>query len=297
MKRIFSGSGVFLVLLFLVFWAATVEGRPIVVLTTDFGLENEAVGLCHGAILKVDPDIAIVDLCHNIKPFDIRGASLALKRTEGFPPNTVFVTVVDPGVGTNRAPVAIKTGKGHFHVAPDNGVLSDVIARQGVVWAFRIDPLKVNPRWKKGTFDGRDLFSPAGAVLASRNGDLTLLGRPMKKDDLVLLPNVKASTVISQGKILGAFIKNDRPYGNAWTNIEVPDLEKLGIRIGSRLQVHIDGKRIEMPLVTSFGEVPNGQPLAYLNSDDTLGFALNMGDFVTANRLQEGQEISVSLKK
>ncbi len=137
--------------------AATVIARPVVVLLTDFGLENEAVGLCHGAILSVDTEIQIVDLSHQVRPFDVRQGSRILGRATKFPRGTVFVAVVDPGVGTDRGSVAVKTTRGFTFVAPNNGLLTDVIQSQGIESVYRIEERKVNAQWEAGTFDGRDL--------------------------------------------------------------------------------------------------------------------------------------------
>ncbi|MBF0545130.1 MAG: SAM-dependent chlorinase/fluorinase [Candidatus Riflebacteria bacterium] len=267
--------------------------RPIVALTTDFGLDNEAVGLCHGAILRVDSTISIVDLCNQIKPFDIRQASLALKRTECFPAGTVFVTVVDPGVGTDRGAIAIKTREGFYFVAPNNGILTEVVSQQGVESAFLIDPLKVNPGWKQGTFDGRDLFSPAGAILASRHGDLHALGRPIKAEGITLLPPLAAKIDTSRGDILCHFIKTDRPYGNAWTDVSEKDLAKIGIKSGDTLRLEFDSIGLNVPFVRTFGNVPKGAPLAYLDSDGGLAFALNMKNFVDFYHWTEGRELVI----
>ena len=277
----------------LLLFAQIAAARPAVVLTTDFSLNNEAVGLCHGAILAVDADLAIVDLCHTIRPFDIRQASLALKRTDIFPSGTVFVTVVDPGVGTARGAVAVRTRGGRIHVAPDNGVLTEVIAREGVVQAARIDPKRVNPRWKPGTFDGRDLFSPAGALLAANGGTFERIGRPIPVSDLVRLPALEVKVTAGQGRITGHFIRSDEPYGNAWTDIGPDHLRQAGLELGDRLRLTFGDRTLELPFVTTFGEVPEGRPLAYLDSDGGLAFALNQGNFVKTHDWREGLEISV----
>lgn len=274
--------------------ASSLQARPAVVLTTDFSLNNEAVGLCHGAILAIDSDLAIVDLCHTIRPFDVRQASLALKRTDIFPAGTVFVTVVDPGVGTQRGAVAVRTRGGRIHVAPDNGVLTEVIAGEGVIQAARIDPRLVNPRWRIGTFDGRDLFSPAGAILASKGGRLELIGRPIPVSDLVRLPALEVSVATANGRITGHFIRSDEPYGNAWTDITPAHLEKAGIKLGDTIRLSFPGNTISVPFVTTFGEVPEEKPLAYLNSDGALAFALNMGNFVRSFEWKEGLEITIT---
>ncbi|NLI80034.1 MAG: SAM-dependent chlorinase/fluorinase [Candidatus Riflebacteria bacterium] len=278
--------------------ALSVPAAPgILVLASDFGLHNEAVGLCHGAALAVDPRLTIVDLCHTVRPFDVRQASLMLGRTDVFPAGTVFVAVVDPGVGTARGAIALRTRQGRLYVAPDNGLLTEVIARQGVEAAVRLDPRRVNPRWRRGTFDGRDLFSPAGALLASGKAGLATLGTALRPADLVRLPALKARVRAADGAIIGHFLRTDEPYGNAWTDVPARDLDRLGIRPGTMLEVEAKGQRLAVPFVEAFGDVPEGKPLAYLGSDGTLAFALNMGDFVRTQAWTEGLEITVRMAR
>ncbi len=284
---------VFISLMVLFLGVLAVEARPTVVLTTDFGLKNEAVGLCHGAILTINSDIAIVDLCHEIKPFDIRAAGRALRRTEVFPAGTVFVAVVDPGVGTAREPVAIKTRRGFYYIAPNNGLLTDIIDTQGIVAAYAIEPRRVNAKWVRGTFDGRDLFSPAGAILATNDGNLRSIGRPMDPRQIVRLPQLTTTVDIGGGSLSGHYIKRDDPYGNVWTEIRPEDLARIGCSQGDRLRVTGKGLDLELPWVLTFGDVADGEPLAYLNSDNTLAFALNQGDFSSRYRLEEGAELTI----
>ncbi len=286
MKKIF-----FLTLCIVLLTSIIVQARPLVVLTTDFGLNNEAVGLCHGAILAINPDIEVVDLCHNVKAFDVKHASLILKGTECFPEGTVFVSVIDPGVGTDRGAIAIKTKKGLYYIAPNNGLLTYVIEEQGLEAVYELDTKKVNPRWSRGTFDGRDLFSPAGAILATNKGNLDSVGYEIKQEAIVMFMILHAK--IHKGTISGVYIQEDEPYGNVWTNITEEDLKKISVKPGDKLHITATGLEIDMPLVITFGEVPEGEPLAYMNSEGTLAFAINQGNFTLNYNLKEGMEISV----
>lgn len=198
--------------------------RPIVALLTDFGLAHEAVGLCHGAILAVDPDIRIVDLSHNPDAYDIQLGALMLRGTTVFPKGTVFVGVIDPGVGTTRKPVAIRTKAGFYYVGPNNGLLTWVILDQGIDQAVTLDEKRINPQWEPGTFDGRDLFSPAGALLATTRGDLKRIGTPTRTDDLILLDTPEVSFDPATGALSGVYLRQDAPYGNVWTNITRDDV-------------------------------------------------------------------------
>ncbi len=267
--------------------------RPTVVLLTDFGLDNEAVGMCHGAALAVNPDVEVVDLCHNVDSYDIQLAALMLGGTTIFPRGTVFVAVVDPGVGTARRPVAIRTNRGLVYVGPDNGVLTAVIREQGVTQAVAIEPRRVNPRWEPGTFDGRDLFSPAGAILAT-TGSLEAIGTPVAASDLVTIDIPRAAVDATAGSIAGIHLRTDEPYGNVWTNITRDDLSSAGLRMGGQLRVTVGKRAVEMPLVVSFGHVPKGRPLAYLCSGGNLALAINMGSFRDRYALKPGARITVA---
>lgn len=275
--------------------ATHATSRPVVALLTDFGLENEAVGLCHGAILAVSSDIEVVDLCHAGTPFDVRLAGLMLRGTEVFPKGTVFVAVVDPGVGTERSGLAIKTGKGFFYVAPNNGLLSSVMEDQGVAAAYILEPTRVNPSWTPGTFDGRDLFSPAGALLATGHGGLERVGRPMPLERIVRVEPLRAKVIPAEKKVIGHYVRTDLPYGNVWTDITRENLQAIGAKSVKTLLVRMVDREVPLPLVVSFGHVAKGQPLAYFASDGCLALALNQGNLKEAWGLEEGMDVEVRM--
>ena len=284
-----------LFLIFSIFLLTTImaSAKSVVVLTTDFGLNNEAVGICHGAILSIDSDIEVVDLCHNVPPYDINQAGLMLKRATTFPKGTVFVTVVDPGVGTTRNSVVVKTSDGFYYIAPNNGLLTYVIKNQGVEKVYELEPLKVNPDWIKGTFDGRDLFSPGGAILAKSEGNMDLIGHEVKKDELLLLDVKEAKVSLKDNKITALYTKRDEPYGNIWTNVTLDDIRSIKLELGDKLIIKFNNKELEIPFVLSFGDVPYGMPLAYINSGQTLAFAINQGNFADTYEIKEGTEIII----
>jgi len=271
---------------------AGAAARPIVVFLSDFGLENEAVGLCHGAILAIDSEIEVVDLTHALPPFSVRAAGGALARARSFPQEAVFVAVVDPGVGTERAAVALRTRDGRRYVAPDNGLLSEIVRAAGVAEAVRLDPAAVNPAWQPGTFDGPDLFAPAAALLATGRA-LAELGAPLDSAAIRLLPPAAEGFVAGPGQVEGVFERTDAPYGNLWTDITRETVERAGIAAGARLEVTIGAARFTAPLVRTFGDVPEGEPLAYFNSERRLAFALNLGDLRARLGAREGEAVRV----
>jgi S-adenosylmethionine hydrolase len=292
--------------------------RPIVVFLSDFGAESEAPALCHGAILSIDPEIEVVDLTHAVRPYDIRQGAEILGRATTFPRGTVFFGVVDPGVGTKRRAVAIRTNDGCFFVGPDNGLLTEVIRTRGVAAAVEVKPLRVNPRWKPGTFDGRDLFAPTAALLAETQ-DLARVGTACDAAGLVLLPPTTGGIIGTDGSIAGTYTVTDEPYGNIWTDIDRATVAKAGLRVGGApkpgvksetdassaagtapanplgtvLEVEIGPARFTAPLVTTFGDVPEGQALAYFDSEERLAFALNMGSLRDSLRVPEGSRVVV----
>lgn len=273
-----------------------VHAGPIVVLMTDFSLENEAVATCHGVILKINPEINIVDLCHNVTPYDILEGALMLRSSKSFPQGTVFVNVIDPGVGTERNSIAVKTKEGFYFIAPNNGLLTFVIKEQGLLEVYEIEPLKVNPLWEKGTFDGRDLYSPSGAILATSGGDLSSVGHPLDESEIIYLEIKNVTLDKEKSEITGTYVKRDKPYGNVWTNITEEDMENMGVKFGDILEISFDGKEIELPYVLSFGDTEDSKPLAYIGSSGTLAFAINQGNFADTYGLKTGMEIKVKKK-
>ena len=272
--------------------AAPAEARPVVVFLSDFGTTSEAPALCHGAILSLDPEIEVVDLTHAVRPFDLRQGAEILGRATTFPKGTVFFGVVDPGVGTARQAIAIRTKDGSFFVAPDNGLLSTVIRTRGVAAAVRIDPARVNPAWKPGTFDGRDLFAPAAAILASTH-DLTRIGRSCEPSALFLLELSTGGILAADGSLEGTYTSTDDPYGNIWTDLDRATVLRAGVEMGMPLEITVGTAHIRAPLVTAFGDTPPGQALAYFNSEDRLAFALNLGNLRDSLRVAEGAPVTV----
>jgi S-adenosylmethionine hydrolase len=206
------------------------------------------------------------------------------------------VSVIDPGVGTTRSSIAIRTRSGIYYIAPNNGILTLVVRRQGADAVYELEPGKINPRWIRGTFDGRDLYSPAGALLASSGGNLDRIGRPIGVEDIVLI-DFAASVVHKESRrVTGEYTETDYPYGNVWTNITEADLVSAGLSVGGTLLLTSDALALEIPFVTTFADVPKGAPLAYINSDGALAFALNMGNFQRKYGLKEGAKITVAAR-
>jgi S-adenosylmethionine hydrolase len=249
---------------------------------TDFGTANDAVAICKAVIVGIVPNVRIMDITHQVTPFSIEeGARLLAGVTPYYPAGTVFLVVVDPGVGTSRKAVVVKTKKGQYFDLPDNGLITPVADRDGVEGAREI----TNPAWMIGdrissTFHGRDIFSPSAAHLAAGD-DWTLVGPEVK--ELVRL-SPRTATVGAKG-ISGEVIGLDDPFGSLVTDIQGDDFKKLGFSLGEKVTVKIDAKPFTMPYVKTFMDVPIAQPLLYIDSRGRVGFALNERDFSKVNKI------------
>ncbi len=222
--------------------------RPIS-LVTDFGLDDEFVGVVHGVILRIAPEARVIDVTHGIRRGDVRAGALALLRAVQYLPNGVAVAVVDPGVGTGRRAIAAATPWGHF-VGPDNGVLAPAVAIVG--GATTVVSLE-NPEFRLPrpgvTFDGRDVFAPAAAVLASGQADLTDLGPEVPGASLMplLLPLAEVGGGVAQGEVWWV----DR-FGNAQTNVSPDDLHAIGLGAGDTVVVTVGAGRHELPWTEAY---------------------------------------------
>jgi S-adenosylmethionine hydrolase len=267
--------------------------NKIVVFQTDFGLKDGAVSAMKGVAMGISTDLKLYDLTHEIPAYNIWEASYRLEQTVRYwPAGTVFVSVVDPGVGTTRKSVVLKTKSGHFIVTPDNGTLTLISASLGIDQVREIDE-SVNRRkdsQKSYTFHGRDVYAFTGARLAAGVITYEQVG-PLLPAKVVRIPFQEA---VASGKTLkGGIPILDVQYGNIWTNIPDSLFNKLNPRYGDVVNVSIsNGQKLvykgSMPYVQTFGGVAGGKPLAYLNSLLQLSFALNMGDFAKTYQVGSG---------
>lgn len=251
---------------------------PTIVFMTDFGVVDDSVALCKGVMYEIMPEVRIVDLTHQVTPFSILdGARFLYGATPYFPAGTVFVVVIDPGVGSTRKAIVAKSGRGQYFVLPDNGLLTLVEQRDGIETAREI----TNPEWMIGskmssTFHGRDIFSPAGAHLALGD-DWTKVGAEVAVKNLVRL-ELKAATIDERG-LHATVIATDGPFGNLVTNVDAEEFFKLGYRRGQEVPVTVAGKEMKIKFVKTFSDVPLGQPLLYVDSRGHIALAVNQGSF------------------
>jgi len=243
---------------------------------TDFGTANDAVAICKSVMLNIAPEARIMDITHQVTPYRIEeGARFLAAVSPYYPSGTVFVTVVDPGVGTSRKAIIVKSKKGQYFVLPDNGLITPVIDRDGLDSAREI----TNPNWTiqapiSSTFHGRDIFSPAGAHLAA-GWDFNLVG-PVVPQLVRLTP--KTSSTTDKG-IAGDIIALDDPFGSLVTDIPGDEFKTLGYHLGDKFRIEINKKAVILPYVKTFMDVPVGDVLLFIDSRDRVSIAINQGNY------------------
>jgi S-adenosylmethionine hydrolase len=273
----------------------------LIVLQTDFGLKDQAVAAMRGVIRGVDRHIVIDDLTHEISAYNVWEAAYRLNAVIDYWPNdTVFVSVVDPGVGTERKSVVARLKTGHTIVTPDNGTLTLVADRVGLQAVRQIDEQaeRLPGSQDSFTFFGRDVYAYVGAQIASDRLKFDAVGPALP--DIVRLPYEKARQ--ESDRLIGGIPVLDPQYGNLWTNIPAAALGSLGLKPGDRATLRIseeDKQRVSLELayVRTFGDVAIGQPLLYVNSVGTLAVALNQGNFSTAYRVTSGPTWRVEITR
>jgi hypothetical protein len=247
-----------------------------VVFLSDFGTADDAVAICKGVMLGIEPRLRIVDLTHQVTPYAVRDAARLLAGTTlYYPPRTVFLAVVDPGVGGPRRALVVASGRGQYFVVPDNGLITLVAERDGVREAREI----ASPRWTAGpaasaTFHGRDVFAPVAARVA-RGERWTEIGPPVAS--LVRI-TVSAARLDERG-LTGEVVAVDGPYGNLLTNVDAETFAKLGYTLGETVALTLGTRELRLPFARTFGDVPGGAPLLYVDSRGRLALAVNQGDF------------------
>lgn len=272
------------------------------VFQTDFGLVDGAVSAMYGVAYCVNPELKMHDLTHDITPYSIWEASYRLIQTISYwPDETVFVSVVDPGVGSTRKSVVVKTKSGKYIVTPDNGTLTHVLRLDGVVEAHEIDE-EVNRLPNSGesyTFHGRDVYAYTGARLASGAISFDQVGPEIPIDSLVSLPIVEP--YLDKDGAHGTIDVLDVRFGSLWTNIPRELFLQTGAKYGDRLSITIenDTRTIYRNIITfakSFADVYVGEALAYVNSLDCMAVAINQGSFARAYNIGTGNSWRITIE-
>ena len=299
MKKYVQPFFYFLFLLLII--KTTGAQNKVIVFQSDFGLKDGAVSAMKGVAMTVDSSLKLFDLTHEIPAYNIWEAAYRLEQTVSYwPAGTVFVSVVDPGVGTERKSVVLKTTSGHFIVTPNNGTLTLIAQSLGIAEIREIDEVANRRKGseKSYTFHGRDVYAYTAARLASGKITYEQVGTVLPKE-VVNIPYQKPTLV--NNTLKGTIAILDVQYGNIWTNISDNLFKQLNVKTGDKLSVAIfnQGKKVYqsiMPYCTTFGSVAKGKPLLYLNSLMQVSFALNMDNFSTVNKVYSGNEWAVEVK-
>ena len=283
--------------------AAQAHAANALVLLTDFGTSDGAVSAMHGVAYGVDPKLNVSDLTHNIPDYDIWLGAYRLYQTANYwPQGSVFVAVVDPGVGTARKSLVLKTREGRYFVGPDNGLFTLIAERDGVAELREIDE-NVNRLAGSGesyTFHGRDVYAYVGARLASGAISFEQVGPVLPSESVVKIAYQKA---VRDGKVVRGIIPVlDVKYGNVWTNIPKALFNELGIVEHDRVRVRIlhKGKQVDQvvaPFEHTFGGVAQGKPLVYLNSLLDVAVAVSQGNYAKQHHIDSGVDWEVEISK
>jgi S-adenosylmethionine hydrolase len=243
---------------------------------TDYGLDDEFVGVCKGIVVRIAPGATLIDVSHGVPPFDVRAGALTLLRAVPYLPDGVHLAVVDPGVGTDRRAIAVEAADGNLFVAPDNGLIGPAVAASGGAGrAVVLDPSRFTTTEPSATFWGRDVFAPAAGYLAS-GVELDELGDRVDVAALrpLLLPLAQRDDA---GAIRAVVLWVDR-FGNCASNVTEEDLAEAGIGAGSSIWVHHgDSRRERVPFVRTFADAQPGRLLAFIDSAGHLAIAVSSG--------------------
>ena len=257
----------------------------LVALFTDFGPSDPYVAQLKGSIKTIAPSAELLDLSHSNAAFDISTASYLLsKSTRTLPPGSIIIAVVDPGVGSSRAGLAVRTQAGRIYLAPDNGILTEVLAREGLADART---LPIATESISSTFHARDLFGPAAARLVNSES-FDSLGA--KAEKILRLPRNTATVMPNQAKGQVLYIDH---YGNILTNIPGSELAKL--KVGLLLTVTIKGKSLSLPFLRTYAEAPADRPFALINSDGEFEIAINQGNAARELGIKVGDPVILKL--
>ena len=261
--------------------------RPIITLTTDYGINDHLVGVMKGVILSINPDVNIVDITHGVLPHDILDGALTIGQAyRHFPPKTIHVVVVDPGVGTQRRPLLVSSDQ-HYFVAPDNGVLSSVYDQTEALYAWHIISEHYFRQPVSKTFHGRDIFAPVASWL-SKSWQTSAFGEPVTDFVRFAIPKPKASG----NTIKGIVLRVDQ-FGNLITNFKQDDVPALAAGNG-KCTIKAGNASITK-VVGTFAEGANGEAVGVIGSSGYLEICVNKTSAARALGVGRGAEVTVEV--
>ena len=260
----------------------------IVTLLTDYGRDDDFVGVCHGVMRGIEPELRIIDITHGIRRYSVRQGALVLRNTLPYMPLGVHVAVVDPQVGTERRGLALRTGDGRILVGPDNGLLSLAWQRCGGV-ELVVDITRSPHRLEQvsATFHGRDIFAPVAAHLAA-GAELADAGDPLDPASLTTVelpePRNEDGTLVAHALVVDRF-------GNAGLNVDHGGLAGTGITLGETIEIETGGERYLAKYAHTFADVTPGELLVYEDAYRTLAVAINRGDAASTLGIRPDAEV------
>jgi S-adenosyl-L-methionine hydrolase (adenosine-forming) len=258
---------------------------------SDFGLQDDFVGVCHGVIKRIAPEVELIDITHGIPPREIVQGALVLANTVPYMPTGVHLAVVDPGVGGPRRALALRDREGRLYVGPDNGLLLPAAERAGIADAHEI----INPEFAlepvSPTFHGRDIFAPAAAHLAS-GLDVSELGPPITPDALVRLELPEAE--LRSHRIAARVLYVDA-FGNMQLNLTRDHLAALAVAPGARVELEVAGQRYYAVAARTFSDARVGDLILYEDSYGNIAVAMNRGNAAEMLGANPGQELRINL--
>jgi S-adenosylmethionine hydrolase len=260
----------------------------IVTFLTDYGRDDDFVGVCHGVVHSICPDARIIDITHGVPRYSVRVGALVLRNTLPYMPAGVHVAVVDPQVGSQRRGIALRCADGRLLVGPDNGLLSLAWQRAGGVEAavdisrspYRLEPVSA-------TFHGRDLFSPVAAHLAA-GADLLEVGEPVAEEALAVVELPRSR--VEDGVLVAHALIVDR-FGNAGLNVGHEEVAGTGLTLGGTVEVEVGSERYLATYAQTFADLKPGELLVYEDAYRTLAIAINRGDAASTLRLAPDVEV------
>ena len=264
----------------------------VITFLSDFGLQDDFVGTCHGVIATISPDARVIDVTHGVRPGHVLQGALVLANTVPYMPAGVHLAVVDPGVGSSRRPLALRDREGRLYVGPDNGLLLPAAERfGGVIEAYELANAEYSVQPVSRTFHGRDLFAPAAAHLAAGVA-LEELGPPLDPDELVRLEVPEPE--VGQNRIRAVALVVDR-FGNVALNLRREQVEHAELAPGTRVELTCRGDRFYAVFARTFGDAPRGSLILYDDSYGNLALAVSRGSAAELLRVEEGAEILLDL--
>ena len=258
---------------------------------SDFGLQDDFVGTCHGVIKRIAPRAEIIDITHGIPPQAVLQGALVLANTLPYMPIGVNLAVVDPGVGGHRRALALRDAEGRFFVGPDNGLLLPAADRAGIAVAHEL----ANPAYAletiSRTFHGRDLFAPAAAHLAMGVA-IGEIGPPIDPEALVRLELPELSVVEGVVHATTLFVDS---FGNIALNLTRDDLERVGVVPGTRVELDLSGERYYAVAARTFADARPGDVILYEDSYRNMSIAISNGDAAAMLHALIGQPLSIRI--